>query len=254
MSAWMIPAAKRDRPGLGNRKLHNVFRSFLRLAHPRCFKPEVQHAKETDMTAQAFWDRHAPKYAKKPIADVTAYEEKLRCVTELLRPTDRALEIGCGTGGTARKVAPVVAHVTATDLSAEMIRIARSRSGGDAAGTPEFLQAEAAQDIPGQPFEVICAFSLLHLVDDIPTVLDATFRQMKPGGHFISKTVCLKDAPRWMRAMVRALMAVRIAPNVIILGRAELTRHLIRAGFEIEQTRYFGKNRLSPFIVARKPA
>lgn len=206
------------------------------------------------MTAQAFWDRHAPKYARKPIADVSAYEEKLRCVMAILRPTDRVLEIGCGTGGTARKIAPIVAHVTATDLSAEMIRIARSRSGGHAAGTPEFLQAEASQDISGQPFEVICAFSILHLVDDIPTVLDAVFRQVKPGGHFLSKTVCLKDAPRWMRTMVRVLTAMRIAPNVIILGRAELTRHLIRAGFEIDQTRYFGKNRLSPFIVARKPA
>ena len=206
------------------------------------------------MTAQAFWDRQAPKYARKPIADVTAYEEKLRCVTAILRPTDRVLEIGCGTGGTARKIAPVVAHVTATDLSAEMIRIARSRSGGQAAGTLEFLQAEAAQDIPGQPFDVICAFSLLHLVDDIPTVLDAAFRQMKPGGRFISKTVCLKDAPRWIRTMVRVLMAMRIAPSVIILSRAELTRHLIRAGFAIDQTWYFGKNRLSPFIVARKAA
>ena len=204
------------------------------------------------MTAQAFWDRHAPKYAKKPIADVTAYEEKLRCVTAILRPTDHVLEIGCGTGGTARKIAPVVAHVTATDLSAEMIRIARSRSGGDAAETPEFLQAGASQHIAGQPFDVVCAFSVLHLVDDIPTVLDAVFRQVKPGGHFISKTVCLKDAPRWMRTMVRVLIAVRIAPKVIILGRAELTRHLMRAGFEIDQRRYFGKNRLSPFIVARR--
>ncbi len=97
------------------------------------------------MTAQAFWDWHAPKYAKKPIADVTAYEEKLECVTALLRSTDRDLEIGCGTGGTARNIAPVVAHVTATDLSAEMIQIARSRSRGDAAETLEFLQTEAAQ-------------------------------------------------------------------------------------------------------------
>lgn len=206
------------------------------------------------MTPHAFWDRHAPKYAKKPIADVAAYEEKLRCVTAILRPTDRILEVGCGTGGTARKIAPVVAHVTATDLSAEMIRIARSRSGGDTAGTPEFLQAEAAQDISGQPFDVVCAFSVLHLVDDLPKVQDAAFRQTKAGGHFISKTVCLKDAPRWMRTMVRVLMAVRIAPNVNILSRGELTRRLIRASFEVDQTRYFGQNRLSPFIVARKPA
>ena len=250
----MIPAAKREQPGRANRKRPNPFRSLVRPAHPRCFKLDCKHAKETDMTAQAFWDRHAPKYAEKPITDVTAYEEKLRCVTAILRPTDRVLEIGCGTGGTARKIVPAVAHVTATDLSAEMIRIARSRSGGDAAARPKFLQAEAAQDISDQPFDVVCAFSVLHLVDDIPTVQDAAFGQIKPGGHFMSKTVCLKDAPRWMQTMVRVLTALRIAPKVIILSRSELTRHLIRAGFEIDQTRYFGKNRLSPFIVARKPA
>lgn len=206
------------------------------------------------MTAQAFWDRQAPKYAKKPIADLNAYEEKLRYVKAILRPTDQVLEIGCGTGGTARNIAPVVAHVTATDLSAEMIRIARSRSDGYAAGKPEFLQADALQEIVGHPFDVICAFSLLHLVDDIPEVLDAVFHQVKPGGHFVSKTVCLKDAPRWIQVMVRVLMAVRLAPNVVIISRTELTRHLIRAGFQIDQTKYFGKSRTSPFIVARRPA
>jgi len=205
------------------------------------------------MTAQAFWDRQAPKYAKKPIADLTAYEEKLRYVKAILHPTDQVLEIGCGTGGTARNIAPAVAHVTATDLSAEMIRIALSRSEGYAAGKPEFLQAEASKEILGHPFDVICAFSLLHLVDDIPEVLDAVFSQLKPGGHFVSKTVCLKDAPRWIQALVRMLMAVRIAPKVIILSRTELTRQLIRAGFHIDQTKYFGKNRTSPFIVARRP-
>lgn len=206
------------------------------------------------MTAPTFWDWQARKYAKQPIADVTAYEEKLRHVTALLQPTDRILESSCGTGDTARKIAPVVAHLKPTDLSAEMIRIARSRSGGDAAETPKFLQAEAAQDIPRPPFEVICAFSVLHLVDDIPTVLDTVFRNTKLGGHFISKMVCLKDKPRWIRALVRVLVAVRIAPNVMILSRAELTRHLIQTGFEIEQTKHFGKNQLSPFIGARKPA
>ncbi|WP_375548033.1 class I SAM-dependent methyltransferase [Oceanicaulis alexandrii] len=206
------------------------------------------------MTSQTFWDRHAPGYAKKPIADVTAYEEKLRCVTAILKPSDHVLEVGCGTGGTARRIAPFVAHVTATDFSAEMIRIASARLEAEAGPAPEFLQAEAFQDITEQPYDVICAFSLLHLLEDIPSVVNKAFRQTRPGGRFISKTVCLKDAPQWMRAMVRVLMAVRIAPKVTILSRAELTRHLIEAGFEIDQTQYFGKNRLSPFIVARRPA
>lgn len=206
------------------------------------------------MTAQAFWDRRAAKYAKKPIADVPSYEEKLSRVTALLRPTDRVLEIGCGTGGTARKIAPFAAHVTATDLSAEMIRIAQSRAQEEASENTQFIQADAGHEIAGYPFDMVCAFSLLHLVDDIPTVLDAVFRQTKPGGHFVSKTVCLKEAPRWMQAMVRVLMVVGIAPKVILISRTELTNHLTRAGFEVGDTKYFGQNRTSPFIVARRPA
>lgn len=205
------------------------------------------------MTAPTFWDRKAPKYAKKPIADLAAYEEKLRCVKNILRPTDRILEIGCGTGGTARQIATSVAHVTATDFSAEMIRIANARSREKAAEGPVFLQAEAGQEIAGRSFDAVLAFSLLHLVDDIPDVLNAVYRQVKPGGHFVSKTVCLRDGPRWVQLMVRLLMAVRIAPTVTIISRTELTRHLIKAGFEIDQTKYFGKSLLSPFIVASKP-
>ncbi len=205
------------------------------------------------MTAQAFWDRHAPKYARQPIADPTAYEEKLRRVTALLHPTDRVLEIGCGTGGTARHLARVAAHVTATDLSAEMIRIAKARSAADTASRPHFLQAEAKEDLGRQPFDAVCAFSLLHLVDDIPNVLDVVYRQVKPGGYFLSKTVCLKDGPRWMQMMVRVLIGLGIAPQVTLVSRAELTRHLADAGFDVLETRYLGKKRINPFIVARRP-
>jgi ubiquinone/menaquinone biosynthesis C-methylase UbiE len=150
-------------------------------------------------------------------------------------------------------IAPVVAQVTATDLSVEMIRIAKARSGEFTAEKLDFLQAEASQEIDGAPFDAVCAFSLLHLVDDIPEVLEAVFRQVKPGGCFMSKTVCLKDAPRWMQLMVRLLMAARIAPRVINISRAELTGHLTNAGYEIEQTKHFGKTRTSPFIVALRP-
>lgn len=229
---------------------HNPALSAWRLRlHP-------QSSKDTIMTAQAFWDRHAPKYAKQPIADMTAYEEKLRRVAALLRPTDRVLEIGCGTGGTARHLAEVAGHVTATDLSGEMIRFAKARSQAEAKAkaAPLFLQLEAGQDLAGEPFDAVCAFSLLHLVDDIPSVLDVVFRQVKPGGYFLSKTICLKDGPRWMQMMVRALVGVGIAPKVTLISRSDLTRYLRNAGFDIVETRYLGKKRINPFIVARRPA
>ena len=205
------------------------------------------------MNSQAFWDRQAPKYAKKPIADQNAYEEKLQRIRSVLRPADRILEIGCGTGGTARNIAAVVAHVTATDLSTEMIRIAQSKTGKSVTEKIVFIQAEASQEVSGYPFDAIFAFSILHLVDDIPNVLEAAYRQVKPGGYFLSKTVCLKDGSRFIQAIVRLLVLLRIAPNVAIISRAELIRHLARAGFKIGRTAYFGKNHRSPFIIARRP-
>lgn len=206
------------------------------------------------MNAEYFWDRHSAKYAKKPITDPTAHEEKLSRVRSLLRATDHVLEIGCGTGGTALRLAPGVAQITATDVSGGMIRIAQSKLGSDAPANVAFRQADAADQVDGHPFDAICAFSLLHLVKDVPAALQILLQQLKPGGLFISKTVCLKDRSRLIRTMVRTLTAVGLAPHVTALSRNDLFDHLLDAGFEIEQATYFGELRMSPFIVARRVA
>ena len=202
---------------------------------------------------QVFWDRIAPKYARKPVADPTAYEEKLARVGALLRAKDRVL-IGCGTGSTALRLAPFVAHVTATDISRGMIGIAQSKLGADAPANVTFHRANATDRVEGQPFDAICAFSLLHLVEDIPGVLDRVHEQLKPGGQFISKTVCLKNRTVLLRAIVGLLYAVGYAPRVAALSSEDVIGHLRAAGFEIEETRYFGANRMNPFIVARRTA
>lgn len=199
-----------------------------------------------------FWDRIAQKYAKRPIADLTAYEAKLADLAERLKPSDHVLEIGCGTGGTALRLAGGVASYTATDISARMIDIAKSKSVEDASCRPLFLQADAKATLEDATFDVVCAFSLLHLVDDIEGVIGAVRSQLKPGGLFISKTVCLKAAPFPVRLFVRALTAIGYAPFVASLGHNDLVEQLRSAGFEIEDIRFFGKNRLNPYIVARK--
>ncbi len=201
-----------------------------------------------------FWDKIAPKYAKKPVADPAAYEEKLVRVRALLRAEDRVLEIGCGTGSTALSLAPAVAEITATDISREMIAIAEEKRATAGVKNAEFLQADATEVFPEAPFDVVTAFSLLHLVDDVPAVLDAVFAQLKPGGLFLSKTVCLGDAHFGLRLFVRALGALGFAPPVTTLRKADVSRALVAAGFDLVECRYFGKGRLNPFIVAQRPA
>lgn len=210
----------------------------------------LSHHRDT----RSFWDRIARKYARKPIADPAAYEEKLAQVGSRLRATDRVLEIGCGTGSTALRLAPGVAHITATDASRGMIGIAQSKFERDAPANVTFQQADAADMIGGHPFDAICAFSLLHLIQDVPHVLDRVREQLKPGGLFISKTVCLKDRTVLLRALIPLLAATGMAPRVTFLSTDGLIRHLWAAGFEIEQTSHFGAHRMRPFIVARRTA
>jgi len=212
------------------------------------------HATPTPHPGQPFWDKTASKYARKPVGDPAGYEEKLARLATLLRPTDRVLEIGCGTATTALRLTPGVAHYTATDGSRGMIDIARSKLGPGAPATITIQQADSLADIEGAPFDAVCAFSLLHLVPDLPRLLDHVRRQVKPGGLFISKTVCIGDRGVLLRALIPVLTAVGIAPYVSILRRDDLIRHLRAAGFEIEETTYFGASRMSPFIVARRPA
>ena len=203
---------------------------------------------------QIFWDRIARKYARKPIADRAAYEQKLERVGSLLRCTDRVLEIGCGTGSTALRLTESVASITATDVSRAMIDIAQAKLGPDAPGRVSFRQADARDVIEGNPFDAVCAFSLLHLVDDLPTVLAHIHNQLKPGGLFISKTVCVKDTSFLIRALIPALHALGFAPKVTFLGVETLTSQIAAAGFQIEEVSYFGSNRMNPFIVARRTA
>ncbi len=206
------------------------------------------------LDTEPFWDRIASKYAKKPIGDPAAYEEKLSSVRRLLRPTDHILEIGCGTGGTALRLASSVSQATATDVSRRMIKIAYSKLRSEAARNITFQQADAADLIDGRPFDAICAFSLLHLVDDIGQVLSGVRQQLKPGGLFISKTVCLRDGPLLIRALVCVFTAMGVAPRVMSLSKAELIQHLAAANFEIESVSHFGQQHTNPFIIARKPA
>jgi len=203
-------------------------------------------------SAEAFWDRYAPKYAAKPIADQPSYNAKLEHVRPLMTTSDRLLEIGCGTGGTALQLAPFCSHFTASDISAQMISYGHSKKQDTDIKNLRFVHANATCRIEDAPFDKIVAFNLLHLVPDVSAVLRSAYGQLKPGGLFFSKTVCLGEANFGIRTMILMLKALRITPDVQLLSQSGLRDHIQRAGFEIIQTKHFGDQSTVPFIVARR--
>lgn len=202
-----------------------------------------------------FWDRIARKYAKRPVQNTQAYSETLDATRARLGKTDRVLEIGCGTGSTALTLAPEVGTLTATDVSGEMIAIAEEKRNAGGVDNVRFLQAGATEDVSGaEPFDAVLAFNTLHVLEDPESALSALFRQIRPGGYFISKSACIRDMNVVIRFAIPLMQAVGKAPVVSSFTGRELHDMIARAGFEIVETRTFTGAPKLPFIVARRPA
>jgi 2-polyprenyl-3-methyl-5-hydroxy-6-metoxy-1,4-benzoquinol methylase len=96
---------------------------------------------------------------------------------------ENALEIGCGTGTFSRRLARRTQHVTAIDLSLEMIRVARARSSGFA--NIRFEVADLmAYDFAGAQFDCIASIATLH---HMPTqaALVKLKHALTPGGTLL---------------------------------------------------------------------
>ena len=205
----------------------------------------------THSEQQKFWNRVAGRYAARPIKDEAAYEAMLRDAGSRLKPSDRVLELGCGTGGTAIRLAPRVSHWTATDFSSEMIKIARAKPAGD---NVTFSVADALDSLDNEPYDAICAFNVLHLVEDSPATLARIFTNLKPGGLLITKTWCFADLPLKLRILFPLLRVAGMFPAVTAYSVFRLRQTILEAGFEITDERTFGKYWQNPYIIARKPA
>ncbi len=204
----------------------------------------------TDTTADVrFWDGVARKYARDPIKDMAGYERTVARVRELLRSTDRVLELGCGTGTTALKLAPGVAHYAGADISKEMIAIAREKAAAEKSSNVTFdVVGTDSASWPRGPFDAVLAFNVLHLVADRATHLRQIHAALKPGGLFISKTTCLSEMNPLIRLAVPVAQFIGKAPSVGFFNAQRLIDDIAAAGFTIVEQARHGSTSKDPRI------
>ena len=218
----------------------------------------LQPAVRSDRQAR-FWNRLARQYAADPIADLPGYEKSLARTAAHLDRACRVLEIGCGTGTTALRLAPGCAAYRATDLSSEMIAIAREKLASRPVAGLAFDVADADEPSAGPtdgPFDRVLAFNVLHLVQDLDAAIAGCVAALAPGGRLISKTPCLREM-NWLIPNI-ALPVARLigrAPPVRCLAQADLEAAMRRQGLDIVAVeRHASRGRdFRPFIVASKP-
>ena len=150
-----------------------------------------------------------------------------------------ALEVGCGTGAFARRLAERARHVVALDLSPEMIRVARSRST-DSPGLEFYVADALSWDFPAAHFDCIATIATLHHLPLREVILKLK-AALKPGGVLIVLDLFepernLFTAPGLLDTFLNLIaMGVSVSLRLIHNGRLKPPREVRAAWAAHEQ-------------------
>ncbi|MCR8725123.1 class I SAM-dependent methyltransferase [Frigidibacter sp. ROC022] len=202
-------------------------------------------------TSPRIWNWIARRYARQPVPDAAAYQRKLDQTRALLAPDMTLLEFGCGTGTTALHHAPHVARIDAIDFAEGMIAIAREKAAAAGAGNLRFEVATIEDwPAPDASYDMVLGMSILHLLAERRAVLARVHALLKPGGRFLSSTVCISDMGRLPRLLAPVLRGLGLIPVASLAGET-LLAEITAAGFEIEDHWRPGPGK-PMFVVARR--
>jgi ubiquinone/menaquinone biosynthesis C-methylase UbiE len=131
------------------------------------------------------WDRLAPFYERAMRKNDDVYDYLCNRVAEAASGKE-VLELACGPGTVARRVAPATMRMVSTDYSPKMIAQARKH------GAPENLTFEVADatclPYPDSSFDVVLIANALHVMPEPGLALDEIRRVLRPNGMLICPT------------------------------------------------------------------
>jgi SAM-dependent methyltransferase len=143
----------------------------------------------------------------------------------------RALDLGCGGGHVSFTLAPLVAHVTACDLSAEMLGVVAAEAARRGLANIATRQA-VAERLPfaDDDFDLVCSRFSAHHWRDLPAGLREAARVLRPGGRAVfidavSPGIAMLDT------FLQAVELLRDTSHVRDHSRAEWEAMLAAAGF-----------------------
>jgi trans-aconitate methyltransferase len=128
--------------------------------------------KEMKWNAELYDDKHS---------FVFQYGESVLELLEV-KPGERILDLGCGTGHLTKQIQEQGAEVIGIDASPEMIEKARESY----ADIP-FEVADARNFHFDEPFDAVFTNATLHWIHDTHGVIKSVYNVLKPGGRFVGE-------------------------------------------------------------------
>ncbi|HLW55352.1 MAG TPA: class I SAM-dependent methyltransferase [Candidatus Angelobacter sp.] len=140
-----------------------------------------------------------------------------------LQPSDRVLDLGCGTGWASRRIARVATRgeVVGLDVADEMLRRAQQASSG--IGNLRYVWG-SAESIPAADasFDKILSVESFYYYADQGKALDELHRVLAPGGQLFILINLYKDnhySLRWVAELKVAVQARSEGEYLALLGQ-----------------------------------
>jgi demethylmenaquinone methyltransferase/2-methoxy-6-polyprenyl-1,4-benzoquinol methylase len=142
--------------------------------------------------------------------DQTWRKEVIRQMT--LRPGDRLLDLGCGTGDLVLEAVRQTPGVIAlpADFTLEMMRVGQARRNSLPWTAADALHLPFAS----QSFDAVVSGFLVRNVADLPRALQEQWRILKPGGQ-----IAILDTTRPPRNALTPLVMIHLRVVIPTLGR-----------------------------------
>ncbi len=158
--------------------------------------------------------------------------------TDLIRPKDRILEIGCGIGTVVYELSEKGHDIAGIDISGEAIDYGRKKY------SDIHLEVQAAETLPyeDESFEVVLSFDLFEHIAAIDKHISEVRRVLRPGGYYLFQTPNKCSNIIYETLWTKSLQWRRYHPSLHSPG--QLRRRMARHGFE---TRFVKMNPINEF-------
>lgn len=166
----------------------------------------------------AAYDAIAGAYDRQLVDAVWIRRRLWRHHDRLFRPGERVLDVGCGTGADALRLARRGVHVTAIDVSPQMLRRLEARAAAEPLSgrlEPRLADCRELATWRGERFDgIVSSFAALNTLPDLTPFAAGAASVLRPGGRAV---LHLLNRVYWREGV--ALLAGRRWGAAAALGR-----------------------------------
>ena len=194
--------------------------------------------------AARYWGKLADVYDENALLAGDTYPPIIERLKGEFRPDDKLLDVGAGTGILTAHLAPLVGHLTCTDIAPEMLEKAEARLAnfdhvdcrvGDA----------TALSFEDHSFDALLCCNVLHQMVNPEVAVGEFYRVLRPGGKLLAITLTQGDMSLGakLRTGIQFLLRFGVPPAMHPFKLSSFSQLIADAGFDVVEA----------VLVTRKP-